>query len=74
MNLKTAALILCIFLFNYHVISLEKVELNGPSERFDNMHILVEPDIYVFYWSVNETDALFEVHVKGKNISFKNKR
>ena len=73
MNLKTAALILYISLLNYHVISLEKEELNGPSELFDNMRILVEPDIYVFYWSVNETDALFEVHVKGKNISFDNK-
>ncbi len=73
MNLKTAALILYISLLNYHVTSLEKEELNGPSELFDNMHILVEPDIYVLYWSVNETDALFEVHVKGKNTSFENK-
>ena len=66
MNFKrSAALILCLAFFNYHVISMTSNKLNGPSEIFQNMHILVEPDVYIFYWSLNDTDAIFEVHVKG---------
>lgn len=36
----------------------------GPTERFDNFLILVEPDIYLLYWSVNGTEIKFEVHYK----------
>ena len=62
---RSAALILCLTILYYHVISMTSNKLNGPSELFQNMHILVEPDVYIFYWSLNDTDALFEVHVKG---------
>jgi len=76
MNLKKVlALAFYLTFLNYNVMSMTKAKidgLNGPSEPFHNMHILVEPDVYVLYWSLNDTDAIFEVHVKGGYFNFTN--
>ena len=55
----------------YHGVKMalpngDSLNVNGPSQIYDNMMILVEPDIYTVYWTLNQTDITFEVHVKGK--------
>ena len=36
----------------------------GPTEYFDQILIIDEPDNCIFYWSRNESHILFEIHVK----------
>ena len=42
--------------------------INGPSELFEHMLILVEPNVYILFWSSNQSDITFEVHVKGSSM------
>jgi hypothetical protein len=38
--------------------------MEATTEPFDNILILIKPDIYVLYWSHNATDIRFELHAK----------
>jgi hypothetical protein len=43
---------------------IEHTEIEATTESFNNMLVLIKPDIYVLYWSHNDTDILFELHAK----------
>jgi hypothetical protein len=47
-----------------HVKYTPMAEDEASSESFDNMLVLIKPDIYIIFWSHNATDIRFEVHVK----------
>ena len=36
----------------------------GPSEYFDHIELLAEPDKFLLFWKSNETHIIFEAHVK----------
>lgn len=36
----------------------------GPSEYFDQIELLAEPDNFLLFWKSNETHIIFEAHVK----------
>lgn len=38
--------------------------LVAPSEAFQQTLVLIEPDVYLLYWSSNQTHIWFEVHAK----------
>lgn len=39
-------------------------ELVAPSELFNNTLVLIEPDIFLIYWSYNTSHIRFEIHAK----------
>lgn len=36
----------------------------GPSEHFDHMEILAEPDEFLLFWKLNSNNVVLEVHVR----------
>lgn len=64
--LLTSCLVSSSSSLNYAINkAIEEDKLESPSEQFDHMIILKEPDTFVLYWSYNSTDIKFEVHVKS---------
>ena len=46
------------------VITLPSTLGPGPSEFFDHIEILTEPNELILFWKFNETEIIFEVHAK----------
>lgn len=40
------------------------VSFPSPTDSYDEMFILIEPDVYIVYWSITKKEITFEVHVK----------
>ena len=61
-----ARLVFLLFVLIYACSGQNFENGTGPTEKFDNFLILVEPDIYLLYWSINSTsnEIKFEVHYK----------
>lgn len=53
-----------IFLLIVFANGMENNFIPGPTEYFDEMLIVDEPDRFILYWKHNQTDIIFELHVK----------
>jgi hypothetical protein len=59
-----AYLIGCISLIMVHTVESNHGLNLGPTEYFDEMFLIDENDKFILYWKHNQTDIIFEVHMK----------
>jgi hypothetical protein len=47
------------------LITLPRLDCS-PTQAYDNRLELIKPELYILYWSVNQTDIVLEIHAKTK--------
>ena len=60
-------LILITMLFN---LRFAQQQHPATTETYLNNLVLVQPDVYHLFWNYNETDIVFEVHVKQTGLTW----
>ena len=56
--------LLTILLLLFEKSYAQNDEKPGPSQLYEEMHILDEPNNFILYWTIKNNEITFEIHVK----------